>query len=156
MRNASDPARLPRTLHGDRHPFALRAGFRLCAALLLLAGLAQAGPYDTWAKYKTITINTTNTGGGANVSTTQSNFPVLLRLTTATAEDILDEALSNGADLRFSSSDGSTALSYQIERWSATAAWVWVLVPSVAGNSTTDIRVYWGKSGQSDASSASK
>jgi hypothetical protein len=128
---------------------------RLCAILAFCAGIAQAGPYDTWAKYKTLTINTTNASGGANVSGTVSNFPVLLRLDDDFADDILDEALANGADVRITNSDGSTALSYQIERWSSTAAEIWVLVPTVTGNSTTDIRIYWKKSGQSDASSAS-
>lgn len=132
-----------------------RLGAVLALMLALCAGLAQAGPYDTWAKYKTLTINTTATGGGANVSGTVTNFPVLVRLTTSNADEILDEALASGADVRFASSDGSTALSYQIERWSSTAADIWVLVPSVTGNSTTDIRVYWQKSGQSTASSAS-
>jgi hypothetical protein len=155
MRYVSDPSCLPRPVTRSRCPFAFGAGVRLCALLLLLAGLAQAGPYDTWGKYKTLTINTTNNGGGANVSGTVTNFPVLIRINSSTAEDILDEALANGADVRFASSDGSTALSYQIERWSTSGAWIWVLVPSIAGNSTTDIRVYWLKTGQSDASSAS-
>ncbi len=133
-----------------------RSWIWLGASVLWIAAIAQAGPYDTWAKYKTLTVNTTNTGGGANVSTTQTNYPVLIRLTNFFASDILSGALSGGADVRFSSSDGSTALSYQIEDWTnSTSADIWVLVPSVAGNSTTDIRIYWGKSGQSDASSAS-
>src|ERR1041384_4961285 len=100
MRYISDPSCLPRPLTGNRRPFALRVGLRLCAALSLLAGLAHAGPYDTWTKYKTLTINTTGSGGGANVSGTVSNFPVLVHLTTDNADDILSEALANGADLR--------------------------------------------------------
>ena len=77
---------------------------------------------------------------------------MLVRLTTSNADDILGQALSGGADVRFTSSDGSTALSYEIDRWTSTAAEFWVLVPSVTGNSTTDIRIYWSKSGQSTAS----
>ncbi|MBW8886871.1 MAG: DUF2341 domain-containing protein [Fibrobacteres bacterium] len=138
-----------------RPPLAIRAGLRLCAALLLLAATAHAGPYDTWATYKTITINTTNSGGGANVTSTQTTYPILIRLLTANASDVLSDALANGADVRFSSSDGATALPYQIESWGATEADIWVLVPSIAGNASTDIRIYWGKSGQTDASSAS-
>src|SRR5688572_26751189 len=104
----------------------------LVAAFWLLAGEARAGPYDTWSRYKTLTINTTGSGGGANVSSTLTDYTVLVRLTTANADDILDEALANGADIRLASSDGSTALSFEIERWSSTAAEIWVLVPSVA------------------------
>jgi len=147
-----DPASAPRPVIGNRLPFAVRAGLRLYAALLLWAGLAQAGPYDTWAKYKTITVNTTSATGGANISSTLTNYPLLVRLTTANADDILGEALSNGADVRFTSSDGATAYSYQIEYWSATEADIWVLIPSMTGNSTPSLRVYWKKAGQTTAS----
>lgn len=153
MKRISDPASAFRAW-GKTSAFGILLA-RLCAILTLCVAMGEAGPYDTWAKYKTLTINTTGTGGGASVSGTVSNFPVFIRLTASNADDILGEALANGADVRFSSSDGSTALSYQIERWSSTAAAIWVLVPSVTGNSTTDIRVYWKKSGQSTASSAS-
>ncbi len=132
-----------------------RIWFGCCLGLLLSAHVAYAGPYDTWAKYKTLTVNTTSATGAANISSTLTNYPLLVRLTTANADDILGEALASGADVRFTSSDGATAYSYQIEYWSATEADIWVLVPSMTGNSTPGLRVYWKKAGQSDASSAS-
>lgn len=153
MKRIPDPAAAYRA-RGDSRALGNWAA-RLGAILALCAGMIQAGPYDTWAKYKTLTINTTSSSGGANVSGTLTSFPVLIRLDDDFADDILDEALASGADVRFSSSDGSTELSYQIERWSSTAAEIWVLVPSITGNSTTDIRIYWKKAGQSDASAAS-
>ena len=122
-----------------------RIGF-LAGLVLALSVSAFAGPYDTWTNYRDVSINTTS--GGANVAGSVANFPVLVRLTSADSahgSNVLSAALANGADVRFSDSTGTTALSYQIERWSASAAEIWVLVPSVVGNSTTKFRMYWGK-----------
>jgi hypothetical protein len=114
-----------------------------------------AGPFDDWDKYRTITVNTTNSGGGANVTATLQDFPLLVRLSDADAAsgaDVLSEALAGGADLRFTTGDGGIAIPYEIEQWSGSAAAIWVRVPSVAGNANTTIRMYWGKS---DATSES-
>ena len=125
--------------------------------VLMLASAALAGPYDAWTKFRTISINTATTSGGAGVSTTQTNFPVLVRLTNASAAtgaNVLSEALANGADIRFADGTGQTALSFEIEHWSATSAAIWVRVPEVAGNSETVLRMYWGNGAASAASSA--
>gem|GEM_PF-7100663 len=90
----------------------------------------------------TINFNTTSTG--ANVSSDQSNFPVLVRLDANNF--LFSQADVNGADIRFADPDGQP-LKYQIERWdnAGKAAEIWVLVPVVSGNSTSDfIRMYWG------------
>ena len=110
--------------------------------------------YSTWSKYKDITINTTS--GGANVTGTVVNFPVLVRLTSANA-DVFTQALGGGADIRFANAAG-THLPYQIERWSVTdtSAAIWVLADTVKGNDSSKVRIYWGKSGVSDSSTASK
>ena len=129
----------------------------LLSLLTLVVG-AFAGPYDAWTKYRPVTINTQASDGGANVATAQTDFPVLVRFSNATpaaGADVLSEALSGGADVRFTSGDGETALPFEIESWSSTAAAVWVRVPTVAGNATTTIRVYWNKSGEVSASSPS-
>ena len=70
------------------------------AALALAIG-AQAQPFATWGKYREITVNTTATG--ANVTSAQAQFPLLVRLTNAhdsTGATILSEALAGGADVR--------------------------------------------------------
>ena len=120
-------------------------------ALLGAALSAFAGPYDAWTKSRLIKVNTTTAG----VTTAQTNFPLLVRLTNtadSTGANVLSQALANGADLRFASADGSTALSYEIERWTASAAEIWVKVPSIAGSAVTSIRMYWGATGQTSAS----
>jgi hypothetical protein len=124
------------------------------AALGAFAIGVQAQPFATWGKYREITVNTTSTG--ANVSSAQSQFPLLVRLTNAhdsTGATILSEALAGGADVRFTDSTGTVALPYEIDTWSATGAAIWVRVPTVAGNGTTKLRVYWGRDGRLSASS---
>ncbi len=121
----------------------------MAALVALAAGVAHAQVYGAWAKYRTVMINTTSANGGAGVETTQADFPVLVRLTNqalSTGANALSEALPNGADLRFSNATGDVALAYEIEHWSASGADIWVRVPSVAGNGTTTIRMYWGNS----------
>src|SRR5690606_39497268 len=116
-------------------------------ALFALVVTAVAGPYDAWSKYRDVTINTTDVNGGANVATPQSNYPVLVRLTSdspATGADVLAEALAGGADIRFSDETGAVALPFEIDHWSATSAAIWVRVPVVEGNAVTDIALYWG------------
>jgi hypothetical protein len=124
------------------------------AALAAFVGLSQAAPYSAWTKYREVTINTT--AGGANVAGTVTNFPVLVRLSNASegaGASVLSEALTGGADVRFTDSTGNTALGYEIESWSATSAAIWVKVPVVTGNSSTKIRLYWNRSGAPNASS---
>jgi hypothetical protein len=123
-----------------------------------LISQAVAGPYDAWSNYRNITINTTATGGGANVAATVTNFPVLVRLSNvsfATGANVLAGALANGADVRIATATGDSALTYEIESWTSTAAAIWVKVPAIAGNANTSIRLYWGLAAQTTASSSS-
>jgi hypothetical protein len=84
---------------------------------------------------KTITFNTMP--GGADVPGDVSNFPVLIRITDPA---ITDAVRSGAPDLRFLDMDGTTWLNYEIERWDTTSdlAEVWVLVPILHGNSSSD------------------
>ncbi len=88
-----------------------------------------------------------NTGAsGANITTNQSNYPLLVRLTAANFP--FSQALSTGADLRFADSSGAL-LPYEIERFDATnkLAEIWVSIPTVYGNNNAQwFRMYWGKS----------
>ena len=111
--------------------------------------LVEIENYSTWQNSKTIALNTTVTG--ANVGATVTNFPVLLRLN---AGNFNFSQSSTGADIRFADNNGNH-LSYEIERWDNTnsVAEVWVKVPTVIGNSTTNITMYWGKNGAQSLSS---
>ncbi len=124
-------------------------------ALAALVSWPQAQNLGTWTKYRTVTINTTPAGGGADVAGTVEDFPVLVRLTdasNATGADVLSEALAGGADIRFTNATGTVLLPHEIDHWSPTSAAIWVKVPSVAGNANTAIRIYWSRPGTPSAS----
>jgi biopolymer transport protein ExbB len=126
-------------------------------ALFAAAAFGQGEDYSTWGAYRAITINTAAGSGGANVAGTVTNFPVLVRLTSAQADVFSGSLGANGADIRFTASNGTTRLKHERERWNAAGqtAEFWVLVPGIAGNATTNIRMFWGKSGAADSSRGS-
>jgi flagellar hook assembly protein FlgD len=97
--------------------------------------------YSAWSGHRTIVLNTSATG--ANVASTVTNFPVLVRL--GTAEAAIIAAANGGNSIRFSKANDATALPYEIESWSPTAAAIWVKVDTVKGNNATQtIRMHWG------------
>jgi len=60
---------------------------------------------------------------------------------------------SDGSDIRFTTSDGITPLSYWIENWdSENSASLWVKVPEIASGNTTLIYLYYGNSSVASAS----
>ncbi len=123
--------------------------------LVLLACLSNAVSqenYQQWNSFKYLSINTTPSG--VYIANNVMKFPLLIRLTSANA-DVFSSALGNGADVRFSKSNGIAPLSYQIERWDSAGkvAEIWVLMDTIYGNqSTQSIRMYWGKKGAADSS----
>ena len=137
------------------------AGARMSAvAALLFVGMMRQGVFandnylgGSWPNSATITLNTANTGGGANITTAENGFPVLIRLLSAQSA-IFTQALPNGQDIRFASSTG-THLPYQIEYWNkaADSAIIWVKVDIQANNNTQYIMMYWGNASAGDSSS---
>jgi autotransporter-associated beta strand protein len=108
--------------------------------------------YATWAHSGSLFIDTT--ANGANVSGSVTNFPLLLRFNANNFN--FAEAQSDGRDIRFTTAAGA-ALSYQIDQWDSVnqRAAVWVKMPAITGNSTQEIKMYWGKSGVTSLSSGS-
>ena len=106
--------------------------------------LAQAAWYNSSWKYrKTITIDNTK------VEENLSNFPVLISLTDT---DLRDNAQSDGDDILFTSSDGTTKLSHEIESFNDSTGQLtaWVKIPSLSSSSDTVIYMYYGNSGASN------
>jgi hypothetical protein len=104
---------------------------------------AVVGPYSQWKHKTKVGINTSRTG--ANVTDGVHDFPLLVRLSS----DYVTLSLSkgDGADLRFTKSDGVTPLPYEIERWDQVngTAEVWIRLDTVYGdNSTQFIFMYMG------------
>jgi len=92
----------------------------------------------SWGYRKNITIDK------SQVSGTQTNFPVLINL--ASDNDLKNGARSDGYDILFTTSDGTTKLSHEIEKYtSSTGALVaWVKVPTVTDSANTTIFMYYG------------
>ena len=106
-----------------------------------------------------VNINTTVTG--ANVATTQTSFPLLIRIndTNKPHADFWGTGTQDaGQDIRFSlTSDISRHFPYEIERWDNTnkLAEIWVLVDIVAGNTNSDyLTMHWNNGSAADSSSA--
>ena len=102
----------------------------------------------TWQYNSIITLNTSSTG--ANTSSTQYNFPVLIRLTSLNAAAIFASARSDGGDLRFSrpGTGDTSQLPYELNKYNAVAqtAYIWVKVDSLqGGNANQSINIWWGK-----------
>jgi hypothetical protein len=107
-----------------------------------------------WSYRKKIAIQQTYLDGDL------TDFPLLVALTAAGAGSGLgSKILDAGQDIRFTQSDGSTLLKYEIESYSETSgnvtANVWVKVPSIASTGdATCIYLYYGKAGESDGQDA--
>ena len=56
--------------------------------------------------------------------------------------------LAGGADVRFTSGNGTTLIDFWIETWNpaGTSASIWVQVPTVAASATTTVYMYYGNS----------
>ncbi|MCE9608610.1 MAG: DUF2341 domain-containing protein [Chthoniobacter sp.] len=102
--------------------------------------------YATWAHSGSLNIITTPEGANIPAGATETNFPLLVRLSSTNFN--FGEAQTDGRDIRFTTATGA-ALSYQIEQWDAIngVASIWVNVPTIAGNARQEIKMYWGKSG---------
>ncbi|MFA6190248.1 MAG: DUF2341 domain-containing protein [Candidatus Staskawiczbacteria bacterium] len=90
---------------------------------------------NSWTYRKKITIDKTKVP-----NTNQTNFPVLVSLTG------LSNINTNGTDIRFTSSDGTTELAREIESYSAGTLVAWVKVPVLSTSVDTDIYMYYGNS----------
>ncbi len=104
-----------------------------------------------WSYRKEITISHVNVG-----SAPLSNFPLLVKIA---ADSDMSAALSSGYDIRFTTSDGTTLLSYERESWSggggsAAAGIFWVKVPTISNASDTAIYAYYGNSSAVDGQNA--
>lgn len=95
----------------------------------------------TWGYRRAITIGENASGGDLD------NYQINIILNAANFSTGFSNALSDGSDLRIT--QNSTAISYWIESWDqpGESASVWVKVPTIPSGSSTDIYLYYGKSG---------
>jgi hypothetical protein len=104
---------------------------------------------SSWLYKKKITFD--NSASTENLI----NFPVLIHLDDTNID--WTHVQNAGQDIRFTDSDESTELDFEIERWDDTNdAWLWVEVPQIDLGSTTDhIYMYYGNAGASDGQDVS-
>ena len=108
--------------------------------------MATSPWYDySWQYRKKITIDHTKVPNAD-----QSNFPVLLSLTTDS--NLASHAQANGNDILFTQSDKVTKIPHEIENYNGTTGKLvaWVNVPNVSSSTDTDIYMYYGNSGASN------
>jgi len=104
-----------------------------------------------WGFRKEITVQDTNVDGNL------TDFPVYIDITVD--EDIGDEALANGHDIRFTESDGETLLKYEREYWvggdgADATGHFWIKVPSILASGGAIIYCYYGKADAGDGEDA--
>ena len=118
------------------------------SGFLLPSKQVQASPnpdwLSGWAKRIKITIDQTD------IDANLTDFPVLVKLTSSNFD--FSKARSDGFDVRFCSSDGTTLLAFERERHDSTnsLAEYWVKIPSISSSTDTDFYIYYGKSDAAD------
>jgi uncharacterized protein DUF2341/concanavalin A-like lectin/glucanase superfamily protein/purple acid phosphatase-like protein len=116
----------------------------------LSQGSSPAWYNAAWKYRQQLALNNTTSNLGVT-SETLTSFPVLVKLTSSNFN--FSNAQSQGQDIRFTDSNGTSILNYEIEYWNSGSqqADIWVDVPSITTNSTYSIYMYYGNSSASDA-----
>lgn len=99
--------------------------------------------YDgSWLYRKQITINADQVAG----SDPLSNYPLLLNFSSDS--ELAANAQDDGDDLVFTSADGTTVLSYEIESFDGSTGELqaWVSIPSLSATVDTTLYLYYGNS----------
>ncbi len=115
--------------------------------------------YNTgWGYRKAITIDHNKVA--SSTSETYANFPVLISMTDADLKYTGSSgyvASSTGADILFTSSDGTTKLNHELEKYSSSTGETiaWVKLPSLSTSTDTTLYMYFGNSSSTLASQAS-
>jgi len=117
--------------------------------------LASEDHNTAFSQHKTLWVNTATGMGGVAISANVTRYPVLVKLDATTFTGFAQTS-PNRSDVRFTKSNNTTPLNFEIERWDSVGqiADIWVLLDTVyANNSTQNFRMHWGRSGVLTASS---
>lgn len=113
---------------------------------------ADAAWYNaSWGYRKQITVDKNKVAGGSDLS----NFPMLFSVTD---NDLKYTSFggkvgkTDGTDILFTSSDGSTKLSHEVEKYASSTGEtiIWVKIPTLSASTDTVLYVYFGNSGAAD------
>ncbi|HJN19954.1 MAG TPA: DUF2341 domain-containing protein, partial [Candidatus Nitrosopelagicus sp.] len=102
---------------------------------------------DSWEYRKKITTSLDTV-----ISSDLTDFPYLVSFTDS---DLTKTTESDGTDIVFTASDGTTELAYEIERFDQSTGEViaWVKIPTVSASENTDIYIYYKGTASSSSSS---
>ncbi len=102
------------------------------------------GCEESFAYRKRITIDHTKVGGTSDLI----DYPVLVKLTGTDFQEIEDNTRSDGYDIVFRASDGTTPLPHEIEVYDETndELVAWVRIPNLSTTADTEIYLYYGSS----------
>ena len=110
------------------------------------SNLFSQGWYNSsWLYRKVITIDYTKVG---STGAPHVNFPVLVSLTSDA--HLSSNARSDGYDILFTSSDGTTKLYHDRESYSSGTLVAWVKILSLSASANTVIYMYYGNAVASD------
>ncbi len=124
-----------------------RFGF-VILAVLTAAQLLEGAWFNTcWTHRRPITVTTTT-------SATPTDYQILVTLTTAIMGNPYTAVNTDGSDIRFTNSDGTTEIDFWVESWDNTdTSEIWVELPDAIPSSSTDtIYIYYGNPSASSAS----
>lgn len=114
----------------------------LASVLFLASAILAAEDYDQWSHSMEVILDTSP--GGADVASTVTGFPVLIRLQAADFK--FSESAGRGRDIRILDAAGAL-LPHQIESWDSggARASIWVRVGTIQGNTPGQVmRMLWG------------
>ncbi len=119
----------------------------LIGALFLfnIGSVAAEAWYDTnWLYRQKITILP------SLADSDQTNFPYMVKITDS-ANSVFANALTNGDDILFTQSDGTTKLDHEIEIFETSGGSeelvIWVRIPFLSSSVNTEIYMYYGTAG---------
>ncbi len=108
--------------------------------------------YNTsWTNRKSVTVDHTKVSG----SSALTSYPMLFSVTDANLKTTVNGGnvgKSDGTDILFTASDGTTKLDHELEYYNATTGQViaWVRIPSLSPTADTTLFVYYGNASASD------
>ncbi len=118
------------------------------------SNVADAAWYSSsWGYRKPLTIDKNKLSTTA--TTTFSNFPMLFSVTDSDLKYTSyggKVGKTDGTDIVFTSSDGTTKLDHEIEKYSSSTGEtiIWVRIPTLSAAADTTLYIYFGNSGASD------
>ncbi len=101
-----------------------------------------SGTGGKWNYRKKLTIQANMVSGSSDLT----SFPVLVSMTDP---DLMGTVQSTGADILFTSSDGTTKLDLELEKYTSTTGQLiaWIRIPTLSHTNNTDIYMYYGNAG---------